>query len=353
MAEYFDITSWNEKPWFQTGGTRSKSIVENPLTNKIYYFKTSLKKEQYDYKYEYWSEILASEIGTHLGFDLLKYDIASREHDINPLEIEMGCLSESMVTEGENKLTEGIRYLTGFDTTYNPDDKKSKNLYTFQLIEKALGFFRSKRFIDNIIQIIIFDSIIGNGDRHQENWGIITYYKDVIDKLQEIARKERKSISNKTLFSVLGITAKTKRNDLDKVVENLQLILPGNFSQIYDSGSCLGRELDSVKVKQMLTDETMINAYINKGVSEIHWEGEKLKHFDLITKINKEHSDVVMKTIQQIESKFNHVEISNIVFNIDQNLPSNLESFKLPNERKELILKLVTLRIQKLINLIK
>jgi len=353
LAEYFDITSWNEKPWFQTGGTRSKSIVENPLTNKIYYFKTSLKKEQYDYKYEYWSEILASEIGKYFGFDLLKYDIASREHGTALKEFEMGCLSELMVTEGVNKLTEGIRYLTGYDTTYNPKDKKSKNLYTFQLIKKTLDYFHSEQFIDNIIQIIIFDSIIGNGDRHQENWGIITNYKDIVDLLNDIAAKEKKSSKYQSLFSKLGINAKTKRNDLVKVVENLQLRLPGSFSQIYDSGSCLGRELNSLKVKQMLTDETMMNAYINKGVSEIHWEGEKLKHFDLITKINKEHSDIVMKTIQQVESRFNQDEISNIVFNIDQNLPSNLESFKLPNERKEFILKLVTLRIQKLINLIK
>jgi len=30
LAFFFDISSWNEKTWFQTGGTRSKVIVENP-----------------------------------------------------------------------------------------------------------------------------------------------------------------------------------------------------------------------------------------------------------------------------------------------------------------------------------
>jgi hypothetical protein len=53
MAEFYDISTWNEKPWFQTGGTRDKVILENPNTQEIYYFKTSLKKETIDYKYEF------------------------------------------------------------------------------------------------------------------------------------------------------------------------------------------------------------------------------------------------------------------------------------------------------------
>ena len=75
MAEFFDISNWNEKPWYQTGGTRSKVIVENPANRKDYYFKTSLKKELKDYKHEFWSEIITSEVGTMLGFNMLKYDI--------------------------------------------------------------------------------------------------------------------------------------------------------------------------------------------------------------------------------------------------------------------------------------
>lgn len=93
MADFYDITKWSEKPWYQTTGTRSKVIVENPENHAEYYFKTSLKKELKDYKYEYWSEIIASEVGMLLGFDMLKYDIAFN----NGI---MGCISKSMVTKG-------------------------------------------------------------------------------------------------------------------------------------------------------------------------------------------------------------------------------------------------------------
>ena len=346
MADFYDITNWNEKPWFQTGGTRSKVIIENPENRKIYYFKTSLKKEKIDYKYEFWSEIIASEVGTLLGFDLLRYDIAFNSKEI-------GCISESMTQEGVNKLTEGVSYLTGYDTTYNPKDKNSKKQYTFQLIFEALGFFQLSRFAENIIQIIIFDSIIGNSDRHQENWGIITAYNDIIATIEEIAKKEKKGFFEKQLFSLLAITSKAKRKDLEKVVKNLHLIMPGNFSQIYDSGSCLGRELSDEKTEQMLMDKSLIDTYIRKGVSEIHWEGKKLNHFDLIRKVNNVQPEMVRKTIQKVISNYNENKIQSIVNNIDLNLPKKLVSNKLPIKRKELVIKLITLRIQNLTELIK
>jgi len=189
MAEFFEISNWEEKPWYQTGGTRSKVIVENPVNHRDYYFKTSLKREQKDYQYEFWSEIIASEIGSVFGFNMLKYDIAYKGDEI-------GCLSESMITEGKNKLTEGVSYLTGFDSNYNPKHKDSKKQYSFQLIKNTLAFYKQEKFIENIIQIIIFDSIIGNGDRHQENWGIITEYNEVIKSIEEIAKKKKRVLSS-------------------------------------------------------------------------------------------------------------------------------------------------------------
>lgn len=193
MAEFFDITHWDEKPWYQTGGTRSKVIVENPDNHKDYYFKTSLKKEQKDYKYEFWSEIIASEIGSLLGFNMLKYNIAYKSGDI-------GCISESMVTEGQNKLTEGISYLTGFDSSYNPKHKDSKKQYSYQLIKDTFSFYKIESFIKNIIEIIIFDGIIGNGDRHQENWGIIIEYNEVIRSIEELAKKRQEKLCREAAF---------------------------------------------------------------------------------------------------------------------------------------------------------
>jgi hypothetical protein len=346
MAEFFDITAWDEKPWYQTGGTRSKVIVENPENHKDYYFKTSLKKEQKDYKYEFWSEIIASEVGSMLGFNMLKYDIAYKSNEI-------GCISESMVTEGQNKLTEGISYLTGFDTSYNPKHKDSKKLYSFQLIKNTLAFYKLDRFIENIIQVIIFDSIIGNSDRHQENWGIITEYSEVVRSFEEIARKDKKSFTEKLIFRLIKTMSRIKKNDMEGVVKDLQLILSvsGEFSPIYDSGSSLGREKEDDKIKRLIKDSMMMEAYIRRGDSEIHWEGEKLNHFDLIKKINNEYPNIVRNIITRVKQRYSFEGVQNVVEKVDINLPAHLILHKLPTERKEFVIKLITLRIEKLINI--
>jgi len=247
----------------------------------------------------------------HFGFDMLKYDIAIN-HGV------MGCISKSMVTRGKNKLTEGISYLTGYDTTYNPDDKSSKRKYTFQFICKTLNEFKLNHYIVKIIEIIILDSIIGNVDRHQENWGIVTEYSDVIKMRKENSKKKGKGFFDKSFLSMFGV--KTK--------------MPGKFSQIYDSGSCLGRELEDNKMKQMLTDQSMLEAYIRRGVSEIHWEGEKLNHFDLISEINKSYPEDVKRIVLRVKNKYKESSIRSCVENIDLKLLEELKEHKLPAERK-------------------
>lgn len=344
MAKFYNITTWNERPYFQTLGTRDKVIVENPYDHSEYYFKTSLKRDMKDYKHEFWSEIIASEIGELLGFDMLKYDIAFNRGQI-------GCLSKSMVTQGKNTLNEGIKYLTGFDTTYNPEDKGSKKQYTFQLICETLNYYRVGHYIDKIIEIIILDSLIGNSDRHQENWGIITEYNDVIKMLVDIANKEKKGFSE-TLFSFLGIASKAKSESKLKLINELKLTMPGQFSQIYDSGSCLGREIEDDKMKKMMRDEVMISAYINRGDSEIHWDGKKISHFELIKKVNSQYPETVKRIIARVKQSFKEMEVKLCIENIDIELPDSLKEHKLPQDRKDFIFKLIVLRAQKLITLI-
>jgi hypothetical protein len=327
MATFTDISNWNGKLFYQTGGTRDKLIVENPENSRDYYFKTSLKKEIIDYKYEFWSEIIASEVGSFLGFPLLKYDIAFR----NPY---IGCLSESMNTNGKSTLTEGVRYLTSFNSNYNPKDKRSKSEYSFQFIESTFRFFNLDRFINNVIEIIIFDSIIGNGDRHQENWGIITDYK--IPPLLE-----KKNNPFLRMLYKIGIIK----------VKNITYFQDGDFSPIYDSGSCLGRELEDAKVIQMIRDNNMLENYINKGVSEIHWDGKKLTHFELIRVISTLYPEYISKSIKRTKARYDDKSLSDIVNHIDDELPESLIEKKLPAERKELIIKLITSRYHHLINL--
>ena len=289
-------------------------MVENPEDNALYYFKTSLKKKVIDYKYEFWSEVIASEIGSALKLDVLHYDVAWKDD-------RLGCLSKSMIDHRFEELQEGYKWLTGFDANY---DLKDKDAYTFQIIEKLLKtHFPNMDFIRDIISIIVFDSIIGNEDRHQENWSIIV---------------SQKSVDRSTIF-------KRKQTSLEPTY---------SFAPIYDSGSSMGRELTDSKVAQMLTDSVQLEAYIKRGQSEIHWKGEKgkQKHFDLISKISDSgYKDIVLDIISSIKKQYSKDSIINIINNIDNCLPDEHITLKIPKVRKDFLIKLVTLRFKKLFEL--
>lgn len=338
MAAFFDITDWQEKIHYQTGGTRSKAVVENPKDNVLYFFKKSIPK----YRHEFWSEIIASEIGTELGFNLLRYDIASKNNEI-------GCISKLMIDINYEQLTEGINFLQGYDNAYMPEEKESYDKYTFHFIVKALHEYNLEKTIPYLIKTIIFDSIIGNGDRHQENWGYIinTKVKNLKFNNRLMNKPSFKRFVKTFLFIRFirtFITNKVRMYQLEKIIEDYK----GIYSPIYDNGSCLGRELEDEKIDQLLKNRKMLNDYVLKGTSEIRWDGPKLKHFELIKQIKVEYHDVVQTTISNVIKNFNEQKIRKIVLDIDKNLPENLIEHKLPDNRKELIINLITLRIERL-----
>ena len=92
----------------------------------------------------------------------------------------------------------------------------------------------------------------------------------------------------------------------------------------------------------------MMEAFIRRGESEIHREGEKLNHFELIKKINNQYPKIVNKIIKQVEDKYNFEHIRQIVLKIDDNVPQNITMNKLSQERKEFIIKIISLRFEKL-----
>lgn len=70
MPVLFIITEeWQEQYWFSTGGTRAKKYLQRP-DGKFCYFKRSQFKPATatrpgkNYKYEFWSEVIAYELGT-------------------------------------------------------------------------------------------------------------------------------------------------------------------------------------------------------------------------------------------------------------------------------------------------
>ncbi|MFK8061324.1 MAG: hypothetical protein AB8B78_14705 [Polaribacter sp.] len=359
IPSYTDVTDWNLIVYQNTTGSRSKKIITNPKNDDEYFFKGSKELADGEIRYptEFWSEIVSSKIGQYLRLNVLDYNIGYNKEGTQ----KIGCLSKSMVLNSENKLTEGKVYLTGKKSSYNPE--KDKKDYTFQFIRDTLTFFNYENYIQNLLEIIIFDALIGNSDRHQENWGIITNFNQTIEDFNEKINKNKdKWYKNWRLkflrFLTIVQSEKFKKNNLtlskktDLIIESD--IVKNYFSPIYDSGCCLGREFNLDKVKKMINDKQMLDKYIRNGVSEIHWEGndKKLNHFKLIKSLQEEYSEEIYLLITKIKSNFKAENIKIIIENIDKNLPINLKKHKLQEERKELMFKLINLRFNKLIELI-
>lgn len=310
MPQIFDITNWYPLEYYNTGGTRDKKYFQNP-EGEFYYFKSSLKKPNKDYKYEFWSEIIAYEIGKEFKFDILKYDIAIYGDKI-------GCLSKNMINPAKEELIQGGQYLQAFDNTFNPDDGKQRHLYTFKLIEETLEAFKLNKQIEKFVEEIIFDALIGNGDRHQDNWAFICGFSPLSKSIKEIEysiENNNLDVKPKWLQSVIKkiyIAKDGKKIKPELKIIKLQQSKNARFAPIYDSGSSLGRELTTEKVNEMLKDDSAIERYVTKGTAEIHWEKKKISHFDLIRNLKNNYNKQVSSTIERIGKQFNENKIKSI-----------------------------------------
>lgn len=325
MPKFYNTESWESRPYLNTTGTRDKEILVHPKTGDLYYFKSSLITEGRNYKYEFWSEIIAYKIGQLLNMDILEYDIALRGGHI-------GCISKSMVKEGESSLIEGVRYLSGYYPGFDPETRAGRKEYDYQLIMDSLETYSLQKFKINIISIIIFDSIIGNGDRHQENWAVI------------LSDETYNKVGNNILFKIFCFFQKKIKSDYLK--KNLKLLLVDKFAPIYDSGSCLGRELDENKIELFLNDDDQLQRYVLKGKSEIHWEKKKISHFSLIKNILKLSEGEVKLIINKIIDRWDENQIEEIIYSIDKELPEEWSEYRMSDNRKKLIIKLLNLRFK-------
>jgi hypothetical protein len=347
MAYLYNISEWYEIRYFNTGGTRNKKVYVNPDDGQYYFFKESFKKGQRDYKHEFWSEIIASEIGESLGFDILAYHIGIRGDVV-------GCISKSMINQASEELIEGGKYLQAYDNTFNPENVKQRNEYNFSLIDKAFTSLNKEVHLKELIETIVFDALIGNSDRHQENWAIINTHSTISERVSIVA----KAIESKEIEQLPKLIKKfvkfvyTVKGKLRPEIAKSRLMLPKStrFAPIYDSGCSFGRELDDERVIQLLNNEQEIQKYIVKGLAEIHWESNKISHFELVIKLIESEGlkDFVFDSLKKIITQFDPKKVEEIVLNIDKEIINLGNSNFLPKERKELVLKLLTLRFNKL-----
>jgi hypothetical protein len=244
--KYIDVSGWY-KLREQTKGSREKQWVyyysgNTPSNIEIYLFKESHKR----YPNEFWAEIIASRIGELIGVPTPETYCARLEDKYAALvkfflRVEWDHKNECYIVEN---LFEGGDSMVRRDPTFERKRGERHNIFDVESVFKEM---KKETLFGDFLKILIFDTIIGNTDRHQDNWGFIVG-KDEAFKL----------------------------------------------APAYDNSTSLGSELVEEKLDGFLENNAIkLRKYIAKGCPHLRWSKdgsnlERLNHFQFLENLCKD-----------------------------------------------------------------
>ena len=196
--------------------------------SKFWYLQQGDTESYWLFKYprpgrgEHWAEKIAAEVAGLLEIPCARVELAM-------FQGAQGSATESLT--GHNRvLIHGNEVLSRALPDY---DSRERNFHSVDHTLENIHLALDRTFEDandakgQLAQYLVLDALIGNTDRHSENWG--------------------------TLLS----------EDADRRVESL--------SPSYDHGSSLGRELMDERRERLLTDDR-IGWYVERGRGQIYWD---------------------------------------------------------------------------------
>ena len=287
MIEIIELNKydWTEQEGVSSKGKRVKGWFQRNDNGVLFLYKEPKKR---DFVLpEIWTEFIAYKIGKFLGLDVPEVVPAKNEDNY-------GVLIESF-TKNDYELIDAKELLK------DVKNSQAHNIYFIRglLVSPSVKQGEWTKFI----KMMIFDCLIGNSDRHDENWGVCFNF------------------------------------DLDLF----------KLAPIYDNASCLTQQLDEIKISKMLQDKNQIekyvinsrppNLYLNPNDSKKHTHYEFMEH---LIKTEPDMKDLIAELLQKDYGDY----VDDIMANIQQlDVP---EEYKLSDNRRKVILEILKLRRQKL-----
>ena len=180
------------------------------------------KTSKPSYPLEFWSEIIAAEIGAIVGIAVPPAWPATYQGT-------PGALMENFVNRERGEVLDHGGDLL-LEAKPNYDRKKGKD-HSVQLILQALTKWDlADGCYPELFRQWLYDAVIGNQDRHQDNWGLIV----------------------------------TLDPDGFHIVERV--------APAFDNGSSLGRELTEERIADLLGSAERLERYIDRGQAHVRWE---------------------------------------------------------------------------------
>lgn len=166
MIDIKNFSNWKEYDGASEGSGSSEKIWLKSEDGQIGLFKFP-KTDPVDNKEttEHISEHLAHKIGEAVG-------VLTARVDVGTYNGRIGSLSYFVCKENEY-LKEGIWFLSAKFPKYNIEEMKDEESGKYYCLEHLFG--AASHLLSNRIHIemMLFDFLIGNSDRHQSNWAIL------------------------------------------------------------------------------------------------------------------------------------------------------------------------------------
>ena len=178
QSALFDVADWEVDSEFAVfpQGARAKDAVFAPdmptdpviVGGKRYLFKRSKKS----YPDQFWGEVVAYRIGCLLGVQVPPAFVAYTSKTDH-----CAALIEWFYTDSKELLVMGGDFLQKIHPDFDRKYGTQHNLFDNSILLQA--FTRNKMLETNWrqwwVDALLFDTLIGNTDRHQDNWGLIFY----------------------------------------------------------------------------------------------------------------------------------------------------------------------------------
>lgn len=101
-------------------------------------------------------------------------NIECMEVDIGKYNSRMGSLSHIVNKKGES-LIEGVRLINRYYPNYDPNSLYDAEKQEYYSLEMILNSLQGYEFQNEFMNIAVFNLLIGNTDRYQNNWAILQW----------------------------------------------------------------------------------------------------------------------------------------------------------------------------------
>lgn len=215
---------------------------------------------------QHWAEKIAEEVAKMLDIECARVELALYEQ-------QQGSATESFLDD-EWELVHGNQLLGACFPDYEEEKKFHQSEHTLENIFRAIDFtiesIGAQHVKKELASYFVLDALIGNTDRHHENWGTFRKFEE---------------------GNWIGLVAPT-----------------------FDHASSLGRELRDER-RRMLLQENRVGNYSEKGRGAIYWKKDDrrgLSPLELVRRASQEYGDWFRPSLERIKA-MNDDSLANLV----------------------------------------